>query len=116
MKEKITIDAEKLARSIWEWFCYADVTPKNHIEAITKLITDSIDLNITWKDDKAEWGIFKLSVVSGGYKMGTEFYNWELVGDFDDVVRNNDIPVESHADAIKACEQALWSVVCGVKS
>ena len=116
------IDAEKIAKIIdkkyeewaeneWEEYPGEDWA----VPEIAKLITDSIDLDITWVDGKAEWGIFELGIWQPG-----NCWWWKIqAGTINNSMATLAIckeEMKSESVAQQACGKALRSIVCGVKS
>lgn len=111
IKDAPVIDAEKLAKAVWEWFCYSDVTPKNHIEGITKVITSNLDLSTTWVDGKSKWGIFTLFCWQDGYGK----WCWDITTGAGGYCLAEEEDVKTQDLAQAACVDALKRIVTGVK-
>lgn len=111
------IDAEALAEimeqqlSVWRLgsIIRDPIPEKEKRESIlAQLITSSIDLDITWSEGLAEWGNFQLEV----QPYGDEYY-WFI--ELSECGTEYSGYKKSQEDCQQACEQALRSIVSGIK-
>lgn len=129
------IDAEKLAEKFWGWIddeggsaefyriCTLDsLEIQEHkrlkakfIPAIARLISDSIDLRLDWKDGKSRWGVFKMDAIKELVRPDKyPFRLWIATPERDYNLLSCGIRGTQDL-AIKACEKALRGIITGVK-
>ncbi len=122
LKHAPVIDAEKIAKKVchqhneWEQEEMQGrcLTQAEHYRLTAKIITDNIELDITWVDGKAEWGEFTLVVEEPVLGTDNKYWLWKLrCVSVEHTVKME--PAKTQELAVQACETALKKILAGVK-